>query len=481
MKTNTIARIMLMALVAIAVFYKGVLSGLEKEIIIVSTNDVHASIDRMPQLMSLVSDLRKESDNVIVLDAGDRWTGNPYVDKATEPGKPIVDLMNQIGYDYLALGNHEFDYQQKGLMARMEDFDAPMLCANADFGSTGLDKYISAYDIFKVDGVRIAILGLIETSTNGLPSAMPTYMDGIEFENGVEKSQEYRFLKDSADLIIGLTHLGYHDDSVMVANNDMFDLIVGGHSHTMIPQGIVINGTMVTQASSRLDGVGITRIVLQGRKVKSITNEVVSVDGLNIDAQAQAYVESCKADSPLNVPIGKLDIQLDKIGLINMFSDVLRESSGADFALQNTGSIRIDSLGYAEVTTADIYKLEPFNNYVSVHEMTLDQIKGMIRGSFTTGYARSIDLHPSGMKYEVIVEDHGLVKDIKLYDMNGRAMTNKTYKVATSNYVSAAYRFEHSGKTVEGELIAPTICEAFKNTDVYKGDNTPRATLTKLE
>ncbi len=480
MKTNRIARAMLMALVAIAVFYKGVISGSEKEIIVVSTNDVHASIDRLPKLITLVDQLREDNENVIVLDAGDRWTGNPYVDKAELRGKPLVDLMNEVNYDYLALGNHEFDYQQDGLKACIDIFEAPVLCANADFGTTGLDEYITPYDIFEIDGIRVAVISFIQIDDNGIPSAMPAYMEGITFVDGVDKSQEYRFLRDSAALVIGLTHLGYSEDSVLVSNNDMFDLIVGGHSHTMVPVGRNINGAVVTQAGGRLDGVGITRIKLKSGKVHSISNEVISIDDLEPDAAALEYVESCKANSPLNETIGKIDIQLDEIGLINMFSDVLCKMSGAEVALQNTGSIRIDSLGYADVTSANIYQLEPFNNYVVTQEMTIEQIKDMIMNTFRGGYARGIDLNPSGMKYEVVVDQDNKVIDIKLYDLKGRAMKNRTYKLATSNYVSSAYRYEAKNK-VTGELIAPAICDSFKQVSVYKGDNTPRATITKVK
>lgn len=481
MKTNKIARIVLMALVAVAVFYYGLRDGSKREIVIISTNDVHAFIDNMPKMMTLVKQLKAENENVLILDAGDRWTGNPYVDQAEQKGKPIVDLMNMIGYDYFALGNHEFDYMQSGLKANLDDFEAKMLCANADFSATELAGYIDPYVIFELDDLDIAIVSFVQLNSGGIPSAMPAYMEGIEFQDGVALSQEYRFLRDSADLVIALTHLGFTDDSLMVVQNDMFDLVVGGHSHTYIPNGMLINGTLVTQAGEHLNDVGITRITVEmGGKVSSVVNEVVSLSDIEPDAQVEAYIQAMKDGSPLNDIIGELDIQLDETGLVNMTTDIIRLGSKADIALQNVGGVRLDSLVSGPITISDVCKLEPFSNHIVTQKMTLDQIKAMILNTFNTpgDDANRIDLYPSGMKYEVILDANNKATDVKFYDLNGRPMADRTYTMATSNYVSSAYKYECSDKQ-DGELITTVIIDALESVDVYKGSNVSRATITK--
>lgn len=80
----------------------------ERTLVLLSTNDIHAQIDRFPQLAAAVEACRDTVANVVLLDAGDRWTGNPYVDRAQTPGMPIIRLMNRLGYDAATLGNHEF-------------------------------------------------------------------------------------------------------------------------------------------------------------------------------------------------------------------------------------------------------------------------------------------------------------------------------------------------------------------------------------
>lgn len=486
MKKSNLSKIILLILLAIAGFYFGVVSGSQKEFVIVATNDVHASIDNMPQLMTLVEQLRAENDNVIVMDAGDRNTGNPYVDRVEPQGKPLIDLMNMVGYDYLAIGNHEFDYQQPGLEIWLKGSEAQALCANADFSANpALDSLISPYEIIEMNGVRIAILSLVQLNSMGIPSAMPAYMEGISFTDGIETSHEYKFLRDSADLVIGLTHLGYTTDSLMVLENTMFDLVVGGHSHTYIPNGVEINGTLVTQSGERLDNVSISRIKMRAGKVVSVTNEVVSLTGIEGDEKAAAFVDSIQSNSPLNKSIGKLDGKLDEIGLINLFGDAMRAATGADFAVHNSGGVRIDSLSAGDVSAVEVYKMEPFNNYIVTQKMSLAMMEQMILNTFNnegSDEAQRVDLYPSGMKYDVMVDANNKATSVKFYDMNGRALANKTYTMAISNYVSSAYNYDYVENTqsTDGTLLAPAICDAITRAGVYKADNELRAKTVKV-
>ena len=83
-------------------------SSNESHIYIISTNDMHANIEAMPRLATLVKEYEAKGE-VILVDSGDRVTGNAYVDDDSRPGVPMVELMNVIGYDIVTLGNHEFD------------------------------------------------------------------------------------------------------------------------------------------------------------------------------------------------------------------------------------------------------------------------------------------------------------------------------------------------------------------------------------
>ena len=102
----------------------------EKEIVIISTNDIHGQIQQFPKLATFVNRVKAKHPNVILVDAGDRFTGNPYVDYAEERGLPIITLMNELGYAIGTLGNHEFDFGQKILRTRINDATFPIICAN---------------------------------------------------------------------------------------------------------------------------------------------------------------------------------------------------------------------------------------------------------------------------------------------------------------------------------------------------------------
>ncbi|MFI3248099.1 MAG: bifunctional UDP-sugar hydrolase/5'-nucleotidase [Rikenellaceae bacterium] len=456
------------------------------EIIVVSTNDIHAAFEQMPKVVTVVKDLKAQYDNVLILDAGDHCTGNPYVDMADPQGAPINTLMSMVGYDYGAVGNHEFDYRQSGYLCGIEASALTPLCANADFEGTILEDYIKPYEIFEIGGVRAAILGLIQIEDSGLPSAMPDNMKGIDFVNGVDKSLEFKFLRDSADLVIALTHLGFEDDSLMVCKNTMFDLVVGGHTHTYLPEGRLINGTLVTQTGSKLKGVGISKITMKGDDVISVTNHVLSLEGVESDADALAYVESCKADSPLNEPIGEVDRTLSRVGLMNMVTDIMRERSGADIVLQNAGSIRIDSLVKGGVKIASIYELEPFRNHIVTQELTLAQIKEMIMIKFNSsgGESRTVDLSASGMTYNICVGEDGKATDVECFDQKGNKMVEKSYIMGTSNYVASAYTYAGKGKATPIEnrvVIADAVIDVIKRDGVYVGDNDIRVFIKGKE
>ncbi len=106
----------------------------EQRVVVVSTNDIHSSIDNFPRLATLVEGLREAEgeDRVLLVDAGDRWTGNPFVDIAPEPLWPIVELQNELGYDVTTLGNHEFDWGQPRLRERIDGMDFPAVLANIE-------------------------------------------------------------------------------------------------------------------------------------------------------------------------------------------------------------------------------------------------------------------------------------------------------------------------------------------------------------
>ena len=102
----------------------------EQTLVLLSTNDIHAKIQRFPALATAVAACRDTMPATVLLDAGDRWTGNAYVDLAPTPGMPVIALMNRLGYDAVTFGNHEFDHGQAFLGRLLDSMAFEVVCAN---------------------------------------------------------------------------------------------------------------------------------------------------------------------------------------------------------------------------------------------------------------------------------------------------------------------------------------------------------------
>ena len=112
-----------------------------QNLIIISTSDIHSALDRLPNLATLVDEARaQDSAQVFLVDAGDRWTGNAFVDMATHAGRPIIEQMNRLGYDVATIGNHEFDMGLDTLQARIDDAEFDVVLANVNTGQTPLKQ-----------------------------------------------------------------------------------------------------------------------------------------------------------------------------------------------------------------------------------------------------------------------------------------------------------------------------------------------------
>ena len=121
--------ILRMGLVAVAAL-AAACAPRERTLVLLSTNDMHAKIQNFPRLASAVEACRDTAQLVVLVDAGDRWTGNAYVDMAPTPGMPMIALMNELGYDVATLGNHEFDHGQAFLGRMIDSMDFEVVCAN---------------------------------------------------------------------------------------------------------------------------------------------------------------------------------------------------------------------------------------------------------------------------------------------------------------------------------------------------------------
>ena len=225
-----------------------------QDLVILHTNDTHSQIEPLrvgynkglggvERRLQYIDAVREKygKKNVLLLDAGDFNQGTPYYTVAH--GDLEVELVNLLGYDVMTLGNHEFDNGQADLARRLKKCHHKTVTCNYDFSNTPLRRLVKPYVIVRRGGMKIGIIG----TTSYLEGVvLKSTLDNVVRLNAIEevnKWADYLKNKKHCDLVILLSHFGYQggslerpSDLVMVENSRNIDLVVGGHSHTLLKE-----------------------------------------------------------------------------------------------------------------------------------------------------------------------------------------------------------------------------------------------------
>ncbi len=216
-----------------------------QELTVLHVNDTHSHIDPQRsgeykgrggviEQAAYIDEVRAEEGkrNVLLLHAGDYGQGTSYF---TELGGDIeIDVMNSLKFDAACLGNHEFDNGIEELARRLKNSKFPVVCANYDFSDTAIRGLVDPYVIVRKAGQKIGIIGLLTDVKKVVDKEIAkqlTYQDPVPVVNGLAE-----YLKDvkNCDMVICLSHLGYEEDKDLASRIKNVDLIVGGHSHTLL-------------------------------------------------------------------------------------------------------------------------------------------------------------------------------------------------------------------------------------------------------
>ena len=205
-------------------------------------NDTHSHLDPLRdgrggviERAAFVDSVRRADGkrNVLLLHAGDFSQGSSYF--TILEGELEIDLINAMGYDCVCLGNHEFDNGIEALTGRLSRLNCPVVCANYDFSSFELGEYVKPWAVVQKAGRRIGIIGLLTDLTKMVsrPTADRIPHVGPEDQRVNELAAMLR-QDQKCDYVILLTHIGFSDDVHLASQLRGVDLIVGGHSHTVI-------------------------------------------------------------------------------------------------------------------------------------------------------------------------------------------------------------------------------------------------------
>ncbi|TKF22716.1 bifunctional UDP-sugar hydrolase/5'-nucleotidase [Vibrio genomosp. F6] len=372
----------------------------------------------------LRADVRAEGGSVLLLSGGDINTGVPESD--LQDAEPDFKGMTKIGYDAMALGNHEFDNPLEVLFKQKEWADFPMLSANIYDKETG-ERLFQAYQMFDKQGIKIAVIGLTTEDTAKIGN--PEYIGGVDFRDPKEEAKKLiAELEETEkpDLIFAVTHMGHYEDGQRGVNapgdvalaryldEGSLDMIVGGHSQEPVcMEGPNVakknfkpgdeckpdeqNGTYIVQAhewgkyvgradyefrNGELEMVSYDlipvnlkkKIKVDGKKKRVLIQEEIAQDKELLEF-LRPYQEQGQAQLGIKIAEtnGKLEgdrnvVRFQQTNLGRLIATAHMERAKADFAVMNSGGVR-DSIEAGDVTYKDVLTVQPFANILTYVDM----------------------------------------------------------------------------------------------------------------
>lgn len=424
----------------------GTASTAERQAVIFAVNDMHAAIDNFPKLAWIADSLRTLYPDLLLVAAGDNQTGNPINDQYPEKGFPVIDLMNAVGFNLSAVGNHEFDTGPEGFSNLAGKARFSFICANVSGG----DQYalkISPYKIFTLpNGIRIAFLGLLQLGQNGIPDSHPDNVRDFVFRSPFDTAPGFLWLKDSSDVFIALTHIGFEEDVKLAESMPPgIDLIIGGHSHTRVEEEQVYNGILITQAENKLKYGTLIKLAVNSEGKVSRSMQLIDIrNSVKENPAIRAMVDKYNDNPVLNQVIATATDDFSSYEELGyLMADAQRAAAGADIALMNPGGVRIDQLPKGPVTIKNVYQLDPFGNELVVTKLNGKEIFSLLRAAWPVDDKSPV--YTSGITTETRINAQGDPEEIKVFTDDGKPLDmNRVYSVAMNSYMTQVYKYDHA-------------------------------------
>jgi 5'-nucleotidase / UDP-sugar diphosphatase len=418
----------------------------------------------------------------LLLDGGDVNTGVPESD--LQDAVPDFKGMNLLGYDAMAVGNHEFDKPPFVLKMQRDLAQFPMLAANIYSGG---ERMFAPYKIFNVGGVRVAVMGLTTEDTQKM--AHPDNMKNIEFRSAIaEAAKLVPELRQQADVVIAATHMGHYQngehgsqapgDVEMARAVKGLDLVVGGHTQNpacMRAENVIDraympgtdckperqNGTWIVQAHEWGKYVGRADFEYRNGEFKLVKYALIPVNlkktvrAADGKTSKQVYTSEIAEDktmlallSPfqefgqqkLLVNVGSSDGKLDgdrdtvrrqPTALAVLIGQAMMDKTRANFAVMNAGGVR-DSLPMGDLTYKDVLKVHPFGNTIVTVDLSGKEVMDYLNVAAKMTPGSGAFPQFAGIN---LVIDAGAVSNVTI--QGSPLDLSKTYKMAINNFVAA--------------------------------------------
>jgi len=390
----------------------------------------------------------KNRSGTLLLSAGDMFQGT--CESNHYHGAPVIKMMNELKFDAMALGNHEFDWGMTELNRLRTSAAFPFLAANI-VNKKGIPlPGIRSYRIVQRNKVKVAVIGIATPDTPF--TTKPDNVKGLDF--GKPDSVLPRLIKavraQGASVVIVLSHLGKDDDSRLASAVPGIDVIVGGHSHTEISKPLKAeeNGTIIVQAGAYGAYLGLLELTVDSQtgRVTGFT-DTSGLKRVSAGPEDKAdrktalmikpYVD--KLRPTLDKEVGETRVRLvkpptrtEETNLGNLITDAMREASGAEIAVHNSGGIRTD-IPAGPITRRQACNAFPYDNNLVTMSLTGAELKTLLKQSVNS---RQGIMQLSGLTvtYDRNKSENPIVKAA----VNGADIDDKKiYRVVTNDFVAA--------------------------------------------
>lgn len=319
---------------------------------------------------TLVKKIKSEVKNCWLLDAGDCMDGSPF--SVEFFAQADYAGMNAVGYDLAVFGNHDFNMTVPQFETLMKTPTFPLVLANVSDKKTS-KPILPPYVIREWGGLKVAVFGLVTSATKTYTAAKAAYKVDDPIPVAATLVPE---LRKQADLVIALTHIGLDEDRQLARTVPGIDVIVGAHSHTRLPVGVIENGTIILQDHQWVGELGRLDFTVKrdatGRwKIDRFTEALIPITQDIPEDPATARVIAgywdkikVKYDTVVGETTAELtdtpdqDLQPTNYYLV---CDAMAEATGADFYIENQAGVRAPLLK-GKITYGDIVSLDPFDN-----------------------------------------------------------------------------------------------------------------------
>lgn len=420
-------------------------SAEKSHIFILSTNDIHATIDAIPQLAQLVAEYEQRGE-VLLIDSGDRVSGNAYVDDSAMPGVPLIELMNELGYDVATLGNHEFDKGSEVLNQMLKAAEFDVVCANVTAKNNALAPL--RYTIREVNGVEIGFVGVVDTDNYGYPlGGKSAYVD-YAFTSDIDTAYEVlKEIEKECDFAVLLSHMGLQNDMRLAEREESYDWIAGGHSHDLMSKSI--NNTYISQNNKNLRYVTVADISVANGEILEVEYSQINMSEVAADSTFSSRIEALKASDPeLNTTEGYATVVATKEGVTNFTIEALATypyegGFTPEVTFYHYGGIRLDGFAEGEIIRAEILNNDPFNSTIYIGSLTTAQMRDFILRKYNSGSPESPDKEShypyfrSDASYRIILGNEPQTKpDAVAIEFD---IEEGEHRVALCNYIAENY------------------------------------------